>query len=34
MFINHHWLPLHGQKWLRTNPETRPLTNASKTIYK
>jgi len=30
MFINHHWLPLHGQKWLRTSRETRPLTNASK----
>jgi len=21
MFINHHWLPLHGQKWLRTSRE-------------
>ena len=31
MFINHHWLPLNGQKWLRTSRETRPLTNASKT---
>ena len=34
MFINHHFLPLNGQKWLRTSQETRPLTNSLKTIYK
>jgi len=24
MFIKHHFLPLNGQKWLRTSQETRP----------
>jgi len=33
MFINHHFLPLNGQKWLRTSQDTRPLTNSLKTIY-
>jgi len=30
MIIKHHFLPLNGQKWLRTSQETKPLTNSLK----